>query len=79
MLVKLLSAQMPEAAQFLDVRPLFEESLVFELGAVLRVVSHQELGEEDARVEALTDRLINYSLVLNNAVDFLGELLEGRN
>jgi hypothetical protein len=78
MLVKLLSAQMPEAAQFLDVRPLFKESLVFELGAVLRVVSHQELGEEDAGVEALTDRRINHSLVLNNAVDFLGELLEGR-
>ena len=44
-----------ESADFLNLSVLGEELLIFCLCTVLRVVSHQELSQEDARIETLSD------------------------
>ena len=58
-LVEFLAAEVEEAAELFNVRPRLEELLVLELGAVLGVVAHQELAEEDARVEAFANRAVD--------------------
>lgn len=56
----LLALCLEEAANLLDARELLEEVSVLELGPVLRVVPHQVLGQEDARVEPLANTYVNF-------------------
>ena len=52
--------RLEEATDFLDSGELLEKVSVLKLGAVLRVVSHQVLSQEDARVESLADARVNF-------------------
>ncbi len=66
-LVDLGSLAQEEAADFLCLGVLLEEVLVLRLLAILRDIAHQELSEEDAGVEPLSDRGID--LLYNNVID----------
>lgn len=59
----LLSLLHKEAAYFFNFGELFEKFAIFEFGAMLGVVAHQVLGQENAWVEALPNRRVNSCLV----------------
>ena len=59
MLEYLLSLDQEETSDLLNSRVLHKQLSILKLCSVLRVVSHQEFTQEDARVESLTDRLVN--------------------
>lgn len=74
----LLPLGLEEAPDLFDSRVLFEQLGVFELRAVLRVVPHQVLGEEDTRVEARPDAWVNLvrALFVRQSVDLTREQLD---
>lgn len=59
-LENLLTLSVEETANFLSLCELLEEVSVLKLSAMLRVVAHEILGEENARVETSTDAWINF-------------------
>ena len=54
-LINFLAAKVEEPPQFFEVRPAFKQLLILQLRAVLCVVAHQKLAQEDAGVEAFAD------------------------
>ena len=55
----LLAFGSEETADFLNASLLQEEGFVLQLAAVVRVVTHEEFGEVDARVEAGFDVVVD--------------------
>jgi len=58
-LVYLRALSQEESANLLNFGVLRKKLLVLCLSSVLRIVSHQELSQEDARIEAFSDGNIN--------------------
>ena len=59
MLENLLTLGREESANFFDPCELLKQVGILQLGTILRVVAHEVLGEEDARVKACTDAWVN--------------------
>ena len=59
MLKDLLTLCGEEAANFFDLSELLKQFGILQLGTILRVVAHEVLGEENARVETCTNARVD--------------------
>ena len=78
-LVNLLFLCVQEPFDFLDSSVFHKSGTVFQRFVLVcvGVVSHQEFGKEDARVETSLDALVDFSLLgVDKSVDLAREILE---
>jgi hypothetical protein len=79
MFVNLLFLVIQEPLNFLNSCIFFKGGAIFESFILISVgvVPHEELSQEDARVEPLLDTIINFAILrVDEPVDLSGELLE---